>query len=127
MQFGTPFFNIITVHQRSFGKVMFSVVSVSLFTGGEENGQLTSTERPSYYRPQMKFGGKVMFLHLSVILFTGGGYIPARNGADNPIGRHPPGKTPRILWDTVNKRAVRILLECILVKHVLTSKDKDGV
>ena len=31
-----------------------------------------------------------------------------------PLGRHPPG---RILWDTFNKRAVRIPLECILVSY----------
>ena len=43
----------------------------------------------------------------------GGGCIPAYNRADNP-----PRQDPRILRDTVNKRAVRILLECILVKHV---------
>ena len=33
------------------------------------------------------------------------------------LDRHPPGHTPLfwILWDTVNKRAVRILLDCTLV------------
>ena len=31
----------------------------------------------------------------------------------HPLGRYPPGS---VCWDTVNKRAVRILLECILVK-----------
>ena len=46
-----------------------------------------------------------MFLHVSVILFTGGGVpwqVSLRAGT-------PP-------WDTVNKRAVHILLECILVR-----------
>ena len=78
---------------------------------------------------------KVMFLHLSVILFEGCGmYTPLHAGipprqtppADippldrHPTGREPPRQThppprPRILQDTVNKRTVRILLECILV------------
>ena len=57
-----------------------------------------------YYRPQRSCD-KVMFLHLSVILFT-------RGSATHPPGRHP---LPSACWDTVNKRAVRILLECILV------------
>ena len=34
----------------------------------------------------------------------------------SPPGRHP---LPQILWDTVNKRAVHILLECILVFRLL--------
>ena len=42
---------------------------------------------------------------------------------DTPLGRHPLGQTPpwadtplsSACWDTVNKRAVRIPLECILV------------
>ena len=54
-----------------------------------------------------------MFLHLSFILFTGG--LPY-----TPLGRHPPlGKSPlhSACWDTVNKRAVRILLECNLVAY----------
>ena len=45
--------------------------------------------------------------------------------ADPPLGRHslgrqPPGHTPpprSTCWDTVNKRAVRIPLECILVLY----------
>ena len=56
-----------------------------------------------------------MFLHLSVILFTGG--LPA------PLspGRPPWADTPlrSACWDTVNKRAGRILLECILVISII--------
>ena len=42
----------------------------------------------------------------------------------HPTGRHPPDQrqTPPLCsacWDTVNKRAVRIPLECILVNFVL--------
>ena len=78
-----------------------------------------------------------MFLHLSVILFTGGvGFLACITGHITRGGLHqgvclhgglPPGRvciegglhpggvgqTPLhhgILWDTVNKRAVRILL-----------------
>ena len=81
-----------------------------------------------------------MFLHLSVILFTGGSVCIWSGGPvpweDTPLGRHPPGQTPTLpgqtpplpsacwdihtsppsaCWDTVNKWAVRIPLECILV------------
>ena len=52
-----------------------------------------------------------MFLHLSVILFTRGSTYPP-----------PVCRPPKILWDTVNKRAVRILLECILVTRMHSSK-----
>ena len=87
--------------------------------------------------PANEVWGKVMFLHMCVILFTGG-WLPSmhhmshvqgvcivgvwiqgdqthksayrRGWADPPLP-----KIHGILWDTVNKRAVRILLECILV------------
>ena len=52
---------------------------------------------------------------LSVILFTVGrvpGQVHPRAGTPLWAGTHPPGN---VCWDTVNKRAVRILLECILV------------
>ena len=55
----------------------------------------------NFYRLQTKFLGKVIFLHLFVILFSG--------GVHGWWGVH------RIWQDTVNERAVRILLECILV------------
>ena len=64
--------------------------------------------------------GKVMFLQASVSHFVrrGGGWVL------NPeVGTHPlshsvhggVGDTPRILGDRVDKRAVRILLQCFLV------------
>ena len=84
--------------------------------------------------PANEVWGKVMFLHLSVILFTGGGgSAPLHAGIHSPgrdttLGRHPLGRNPlgqtsplgrhsssQILEATVNKWAVRILLECILV------------
>ena len=71
------------------------------------------------YRPQQSCG-KVIFLHLSVILSTGGSVIPPRPRADTSPGRHLPGQTPphSECWYTVNKRAVRIWLECNLVTTV---------
>ena len=91
----------------------------------------------------------MFYTYLSVILFTvrGGGCLPqcmlvytplgadtlrSRHpaGADTPQEQTPPGAdtplgadTPPahcMLGDTGNKRAVRILLECIFVKTVMT-------
>ena len=77
------------------------------------------------YRPQMKFA-KVMFSQVSVHI--GGvlsqshcmlGYTPPSTGQTPPLlGRHPPAQC--MLGDTVNKRVVRIPLECILVCNVTT-------
>ena len=57
-----------------------------------------------FYRPQRSCG-KVMFL-TCLSFCSQGGVCPGE------VGRHPPRNA---CWDTVNKRAVRILLECILV------------
>ena len=41
--------------------------------------------------------------------------------ADTPPSRHPPEQTPPVqcmLGDTGNKRAIRILLECVLVVNM---------
>ena len=94
------------------------------------------------YRPQTKFGARLMFLNLCVILFTGMGVASRhasqvtwpRGSASKGVciegglylGGLPPGGLGRplplhgILWydqqeRMINKRAVRILLECILV------------
>ena len=79
------------------------------------------------YRPQRSWG-KVMFSQACVILFTGGvsasvhAGIPPPLGADTsradtPWEQTPPREQtpPSMLGDTVNTRAVRILLECNLV------------
>ena len=62
---------------------------------------------------------KVMFLHLSVILSTGGVCLstPPRQppGADISPGADRPVQC--MLGDTVNKRAVCILLECNLIEY----------
>ena len=90
----------------------------------------------NFYRPQRSWG-KVMFLHVSVILLTGGVSASVHAGihhppweqtptpgADTSPGANTPGAdTPLeeipleqcMLGDRGNKRAVRILLECILV------------
>ena len=63
--------------------------------------------------------GKVMFLHLSVILFTGGVYTWS-HPSDTHTWTHPrtpPGHTHTTT--KVNKRAVRITLECFLVLYYL--------
>ena len=76
-------------------------------------------ETMSFLAPANEVWGKVIFLHLSVILFTGWEYVLPPDRYTPPVGTHtPPGRyTPRqcMLADTGNKRAVRILLECILV------------
>ena len=60
-----------------------------------------------------------MFLHLSVILFTGGStWASTPPWAGTPLAGTPPGQYPpghSACWNMVNKRAVRIPLECIIV------------
>ena len=105
-------------------------------------GPSASMGKSHYYRSQRSCG-KVMVLHLSVILFTGrvsaqGGCLPRGGVADTPPPRargrhsllpspcwdtHTPAQcmldyTPPCAVHTVNKRAVRILLEYILVTTV---------
>ena len=113
----------------------------------------------SCYRPQTKFA-KVMFLHLSVShsvhrrgeylgryspwqvhppeqvppwqVHPLAGTLPGRvyppGLVHSPWACTPPGNA---CWDTVNKRAVRILLECILVSlcifMLMTSETSDPV
>ena len=43
------------------------------------------------------------------------GQTTPQTDTHTPLGRHPP---PSACWDTVNKRVVRIPLECILVLHM---------
>ena len=75
------------------------------------------------YRPQRSWR-KVIFSQASVILSTGGGrawlggrhaWLGVRAWLGGMHGTHAPPR--QILWlrHTVNERAVRILLECILV------------
>ena len=85
-----------------------------------ERKQMRTRHRPqtSCYRPKKKFAKLSFYICLSVILFTGygGEYLgryPPRAGTPLWAGTPPPPGNG--CWDTVNKRAVRILLECILV------------
>ena len=64
------------------------------------------------------------YVFTGVCLSTGGclhhcmlGYTPPRDQRQTPPRQTPPGRHPphSACWDTVNKRAVRIPLECILV------------
>ena len=88
------------------------------------------------YRPQRSWG-KVMFLQASVILSTGGGSTwpgtPPGPGTPpwdqvHPLDQAPPQTTTppaqSMLGDTVNARAVRILLECILVRIYVANYQK---
>ena len=99
-----------------------------------------------FYRPQTKFA-KVMFLQVSVCPRVGGGGA-WQGGVCGGGGMHSRGvcvargagvaggwwgvcmaggcPPPQILRDTVNERAVRILLECILVvfKFLLLLKEQ---
>ena len=105
--------------QSSFGRTGKSVL---VFGRTLENQHF-------YYRPQTKFA-KVMFLHLSVSHSVhGGGYLGRyplgryTSRAGTPPSRYTPGRyTPRhsACWDTVNKQAVRIPLECILVPKIFS-------
>ena len=89
-----------------------------------------------YFYHLLRSWGKVMFLQASVILLTGGGSASVHAGTPPreqiPQTRHPPradppGQAPpspqemqqSMLGDTVNARAVRILLECNLVYFYL--------
>ena len=53
----------------------------------------------------------------------GGGLLPGGEGsASRGVGQTPPPlEVHGILWNTVNKRVVRILLKCILVLYIITT------
>ena len=76
--------------------------------------------------PANEVWGNVIFLYLSVILFTGGGACVAE-GACVVGGMRGTrvcvagGHAWQILRYTVNEQAVRILLECILVRILFVS------
>ena len=68
-----------------------------------------------YYRPQRSWG-KVIFSQAFVILLTGGG-----GRAWLLLGGGGRAWDTTRYGDTINERAVRILLECILVQMIFTS------
>ena len=101
---------LVTARKRSF----YTCLSVILFTGGQYLGRYIPLGRynppPGRYTPWQ--------------VQTPGRYTPL---AGNPLDRYTPrpGTPPRqvhpprqcMLGDMGNKRMVRILLECILVKN----------
>ena len=112
-------------HETHFPKVIFLHLSVILFTGGEYLGRYTPSRYtppsgtpppPGWYTPLPKAGTPP----------------PPRQVHPHPLGRHtpwqvhPPGQAhpPEQcrLGDTGNKRAVRILLEYILVLFCVLNK-----
>ena len=73
-----------------------------------------------HYRPQRSWG-KVIFSEACVKNSVHrGGCLGRPPRADTPRNRHPPKQC--MLGDMGNKRAARILLECILVKTKCPSK-----
>ena len=93
-----------------------TIYTILYFYTDVSTTQTYSVSDPSVicYLPQRSWG-KVMFLHMSVILFTGG--LP------QCLLGYPPPREQFMLGDTHNKRAVRILLECILVTSFIANVD----
>ena len=84
------------------------------------SGQYTSCRNAFFLPPANEVWGKLMLLHLCVILFTEGGgrRLPPGESASRGLVGQTPAPPNWILRDTVNERAVRILLECILVRII---------
>ena len=109
-----PLFLFYSPPQRSWGKVMFLQACVILFTGGGSASVHAGIPSPPGSRhpqeqtpqedapPQSRLPGN----------------------RHPPQSSHPPGADPppqSMLGDTVNARAVRILLECNLVPGIVIS------
>ena len=96
--------NLITVHNSSSGKVMFSQVSVcprgEVYEAGTHPTPLWQTDTPLAGR------------HPLWRADTPGRHTPPR--VDTPGQTHPPPSTGLL------QRTVRILLECILVSHKIS-------
>ena len=82
------------------------------------------------YRPQTKFGAREYF-QKRVSRILSGGEVPGQVPPPHQVHPPRPGTPPRdqvhpppgaVLGDTGNKRAVRILLECILVIKYFLSR-----
>ena len=137
MKLRDPSRTITTVRGWSFYGFLNSSASSRWVVGGGARN-IKSIRLPLaaiFLPPANEVWGKVIFLHLSVILFTGGGGVSGQV----PPGRytHPPAGTPlpppgrytpsNACWDTVNKRAIRILLECILVYDLFLQSREGGM
>ena len=87
----------------------------------DQGWQTSSGKECCLLPPANEVWGKVIFLHLFVILFTGGSTWPGTPPWTRytPLDQVHPAQS--MLGDTVNVRAVRILLECILVQSTFTN------
>ena len=101
--------------------VILTRLSNRLFEGNLAGAVQVVQQKMNIFTTRKRSLGQ-FFLHLSVILFTGGGGGSIWAGTLHWQVRprtlwqvHPPPWEQCMLGDTGNKRAVRILLECILV------------
>ena len=97
-------FQCITARKRNCKKVMFSLVFVCLGGGSDW---------------AIYIGGSAWSGVLHPGVLHPGGYLRGICLEGCGLADHP-----RVKWDTVNERAVRILLECILVVNVICSVNK---
>ena len=114
--------------QRSWGKVIFSQACVILFTGGVCLSACWDTTPPPGpgipLGPGTPPGPGTLFPRTRHP--PGPGTPPGTRHPPPSRTRHPRSRSPlaqSMLGDTVNARAVRILLECNLVYYIKTQKD----
>ena len=109
-------FYVLLPHANEvWGKVIFLHLSVILFTGGGVPGQVHPPAGPTgQVHPPSRYTTPKRYT-------PPGRYTPwqvhppqqVQPRTDTPLASTPPPSN--VCWDTVNKRAVRILLECNLV------------
>ena len=134
--------SVITARKRTLGQGnIFAPVCHSVHRGGVVPGQLPPSGRytpPSRYIPLGRYPQRVQLPPGRYTppagtppgqVHTPGRYSPGRYTPQvgTPSGRYPPGNA---CWDAVNKRSVRILLECTLVTAVvigITDGISDGL
>ena len=109
---------IFTARKRSLRRVCFyTCLSIILFTGGGHLGRYPPPQ--TRYTPSAGPGTPPRQVPGRYPL--GPGTLPNPPGPGTPPCRYPPTKQC-MLGDMGNKRAVRILLECILVQFTLKIK-----
>ena len=109
--------------QQSWGKVMFFQASVILLTGGVCLSACWDTTHPPEQTPPL--GADTL---LEQTLPPRSRHPPRADPPSRhpPRGRYPPPREQSMLGDTVNARAVRILLECNLVMGIMLLYVFDG-
>ena len=103
--------------QRSWGTVIFSQVCVILFTGGGGSASVHAGIPPPPPRADPPGSRQTVPPGAETPVRTDIPLEQTPPGADTPLGADPPDQAPlvqRMLGDTVNARAVHILLECNL-------------